>query len=94
MCSISPPWSARQQRQLSFISEFLTDINHICGATNVVADALSRPLTKPLPAALKLPPATLKLPPAAPKSPPAALKPQPAALKPPPAALNPLTAVL
>jgi hypothetical protein len=38
----SPPWSARQQRQLSYISEFTTDIRHIPGKQNVVADALSR----------------------------------------------------
>jgi len=37
------PVSARQQRQLSFISEFTTDIRHIAGARNPVADALSRP---------------------------------------------------
>ena len=39
---MSDPWSARQQRQLSFISEFTTDIQHISGKDNVVADCLSR----------------------------------------------------
>ena len=34
--------SARQQHQLAFISEFTTDIAHIPGTTNQVADALSR----------------------------------------------------
>lgn len=34
--------SPRQERQLSFISEFSTDINHISGTDNVVPDALSR----------------------------------------------------
>jgi hypothetical protein len=34
---------ARQQRQLSFIAEFTSDIRHTPGQENVVADALSRP---------------------------------------------------
>jgi transposase InsO family protein len=38
----SPPWSARQQRQLAYISEFTTDFTHLPGPQNVVADALSR----------------------------------------------------
>ena len=42
MFKMSDPWSARQQRQLSFISEFTTDIQHISGKDNVVADCLSR----------------------------------------------------
>uniref|UniRef100_A0AAV2L6A5 Integrase catalytic domain-containing protein n=1 Tax=Knipowitschia caucasica TaxID=637954 RepID=A0AAV2L6A5_KNICA len=36
------PWSASQQRQLAFISEYTTDIRHIAGKSNVVADCLSR----------------------------------------------------
>ncbi|XP_023347202.1 uncharacterized protein LOC111716022 [Eurytemora carolleeae] len=40
---VSPPWSARQQRQLSNISEFTSDIRHTPGSANVVADYLSRP---------------------------------------------------
>ncbi len=36
------PWSARQQRHLAFIAEHTTDIKHISGKENVVADALSR----------------------------------------------------
>ena len=36
------PVSNRQRHQLSFISEFATDIAHIPGIDNVVADALSR----------------------------------------------------
>jgi hypothetical protein len=48
----TPPWSARQQRQLSFIAEFTSDIRHTPGQENVVADALSRP-----------PPATAQPPP-------------------------------
>ena len=35
--------SPRQTRHLSYISEFSTDIRHIKGERNVVADALSRP---------------------------------------------------
>lgn len=35
--------SARQQRQLSFISEYTSDIRHVAGAENQVADLLSRP---------------------------------------------------
>ena len=34
--------SPRQTRQLSYIAEFTTDIRHLPGKTNVVADALSR----------------------------------------------------
>lgn len=37
------PRSPRQERQLDFISQFTNDIRYIKGATNVVADALSRP---------------------------------------------------
>jgi hypothetical protein len=40
---ISEPWSTRQQRQLSFISEYTADIQHTPGAANIVADTLSRP---------------------------------------------------
>jgi hypothetical protein len=39
----SDPISARQQRHLSFIAEFAPSIRHITGASNVVADILSRP---------------------------------------------------
>jgi len=42
MCKVSDPWSARQQRHLSFISEFTTNVQHISGKENVVADCLSR----------------------------------------------------
>ena len=41
-CS-SPPWSTRQQRHLSYISEFTSDIVQVPGSKNVVADALSHP---------------------------------------------------
>ena len=36
-------WCKRQRRHLAGISEFTTDIRHISGADNPVADALSRP---------------------------------------------------
>lgn len=42
MAKSSEPWSARQQRHLSYKSEFTTDIRHI-GQANLAADALSRP---------------------------------------------------
>jgi hypothetical protein len=47
MHRVSPPWTPRQQRQLSFISEFTADVRHTPGTDNVVADALSRPCTPP-----------------------------------------------
>jgi RNase H-like domain found in reverse transcriptase/Reverse transcriptase (RNA-dependent DNA polymerase) len=40
---VSDAWTARQQRQLSYVAEFTADIRHVPGASNVVADALSRP---------------------------------------------------
>ena len=42
MSKSSDPWSDRQQRQLSNISEFTTVIQHVAGKDNIVADALSR----------------------------------------------------
>ena len=43
------PTSARQARQLAAIAEATSDIRHVDGKSNLVADALSRPddLTKP-----------------------------------------------
>ncbi len=41
----TPPLSAHQQRQLSFIAEFMLDIRHTPGQENMVADALSHPPT-------------------------------------------------
>jgi hypothetical protein len=37
------PWTAKQCRQLAYIAEFTSDIQHIAGSDNVVADTLSRP---------------------------------------------------
>ena len=42
-------WTARQQRQFSYISEYTSEIEHVAGADNVVADALSRPTCAVLP---------------------------------------------
>ena len=42
MAKLSDPWSGRQQRHLAYISEFTTDIRHVQGKHNEVADALSR----------------------------------------------------
>jgi hypothetical protein len=39
------PWTARQQHQLAFIAEYTSEIQHIAGGDNVVADMLSRPAT-------------------------------------------------
>ena len=42
MVKISDPWSAIQIRHLTYISEYTTDLQHVEGKNNVVADALSR----------------------------------------------------
>ena len=48
--------SPRQTRHLSFVAEYTTDIRHVSGSSNVVADTLSRPADVPdaadLPSAL------------------------------------------
>ena len=50
---VSVPWSQRQQRHLAYISEFTTDVRHIEGKYNTVANTLSREgisvITAPLP---------------------------------------------
>jgi cleavage and polyadenylation specificity factor subunit 1 len=43
MTHVTPPWSGRQQRHLSFLAEFTSDLRHTSGHSNVVADTLSRP---------------------------------------------------
>ncbi|KAK3775862.1 hypothetical protein RRG08_034111 [Elysia crispata] len=45
MAKTTELWSARQQRHLSAISEFNTDIAHVSGKNNIVADCLSRSRT-------------------------------------------------
>ena len=47
---MSDAWTARQQRQLSFIAEFTSEIKHVPGKQNVVADAMSRPAAAVMPA--------------------------------------------
>jgi hypothetical protein len=37
------PWTAKQCRQLAYIAELTSDIQHIAGSDNVVGDTLSRP---------------------------------------------------
>ena len=39
----SDSWSARQQRHLSYLARYTSDIRHVAGKENVVADCLSRP---------------------------------------------------
>lgn len=48
MAKVTEPWSARQQRHLAAISEFTTDIRHVKGKANTVADCLSRVLVCPV----------------------------------------------
>jgi len=40
---VAEPWSAMQSRRLSYIAEYTSDIRHVTGKDNVVADMLSRP---------------------------------------------------
>jgi hypothetical protein len=42
LARVSEPWRARQSRQLSYVAEYTSDIRHIAGAANMVADTLSR----------------------------------------------------
>ena len=42
MARMADPWSAQQQHHWAYISEFSTDIQHVAGKNNAVADALSR----------------------------------------------------
>ena len=46
---LSDAWSARQQRHMAYIAEFTSDLRHIAGKENVVADAISRPAAAVLP---------------------------------------------
>ena len=40
---VSEPWTARQARHLSYVAEYTSDIRHVAGVNNIVADTLSRP---------------------------------------------------
>jgi hypothetical protein len=44
---VSELWTARQQRHLPYIAEFTSNLRHIAGVTNVVADTLSQPPSGP-----------------------------------------------
>jgi RNase H-like domain found in reverse transcriptase/Reverse transcriptase (RNA-dependent DNA polymerase) len=41
---LTDAWTARQQRHLSFVAEYTSDVRHVPGKDNVVADALLRPV--------------------------------------------------
>jgi hypothetical protein len=41
---VSPPTSGRQQRHQAFISEYTNQLVYLPGTSNMVADALSRPV--------------------------------------------------
>jgi transposase InsO family protein len=43
LARVSDPWTARQCRHLAYVAEFTSDIQHVAGQENLVADALSRP---------------------------------------------------
>jgi hypothetical protein len=45
----SDPWMARHCRQLAYVAEYTSDICHIAGTSNVVANALSQPPIPPSP---------------------------------------------
>ncbi len=47
-CEHHMAWTARQSRHLSYVAEFTSDIRHIAGEENIVADSLSRPPGSPL----------------------------------------------
>jgi hypothetical protein len=47
---VSEPWTAMQSRQLSYVAIFTTDIRHILGSENIVADTLYRSPLATLPA--------------------------------------------
>lgn len=46
---LSDAWSARQQRQLSYVAEYVAEIQHVAGKDNVVVDCLSCPACAVLP---------------------------------------------
>merc|ERR1711911_48706 len=70
---VSAPWSARQQRHLSYVSEFTQDIRHVPGVDNArhMSNVLSKLRTFDMCLGLTTPPPTRSLvPPSCPASPP------------------------
>jgi hypothetical protein len=47
---MSDTWSAHQKRHLSYVAEYTSDIRHVPGKNNTMADALSRPADAVAPA--------------------------------------------
>ena len=64
LSKISDSWTARQQRQLSYVAEFTNKIVHVPGRFNLVADLLSRP-----PQAVTTPPTAQRTAPSPPPTP-------------------------
>jgi cleavage and polyadenylation specificity factor subunit 1 len=58
----STPFSSRQQRHLSFLSEFNTTFHHLPGHQNLVADALSRPTISSVSLSPATPPSLIPIP--------------------------------
>ena len=59
----SDPHNPRQSRHLAAITEYTSDIRHVAGKSNLVADALSRlPVAPPSPAVCSSPPAAFSPP--------------------------------
>jgi hypothetical protein len=55
---VSDPWTPRVQRQLSYLAELTSDVRHVPGKANLVADTLSRPPPSAV-ASVKEPPGSL-----------------------------------
>lgn len=43
LSQIGEPWSARQSRHLAEVAEYTSDLRHVAGVDNLVADTMSRP---------------------------------------------------
>ncbi len=49
---ITDPWTPRQCQQLRYIAELISDLCHMAGAKNIIANTLSRLLTQSGPSEL------------------------------------------